>query len=558
MTPTWSTACPDWASRIVSGQSLIPFEPLFPAEAASALEQFKSLRIVDIPGSPTIGEACRPWVLDFAAAVFGAYDAQTGKRLIREFLLLVSKKNTKSTIAAAIMLTALIRNWRNSSEHLILAPTIEVAQNSFAPAADMVAADEDLSSLLKVQWHLRTITHTQTGATLKVVAADNNTVSGKKAGCVLVDELWLFGKQGSAENMLREATGGQVSRPEGFTIFLTTQSDEVPAGVFKQKLDYFPRRAGREVVNPRALGVLYECPKHIVDSGAHLDPANFYITNPNLGLSVIRNGWSRSSTRRRTPAGARSGDSLRSTSTSRSAWACAPTAGPARVLGARGRSGPDPGGPAGPLRGGRGWDRRRRPGRSVRPGCPWPRRRDEGWLLWSHAWCHEGVLERRKSIAAQLRDFEKAGELTIVSDALEDISDIVAVVDDIKARGLLAAVAADPAGLGEFVDAMAAVGVTAENKPDRRAARLRPDERAQDERAPARQRHAEARRFRVDGMVRRQREDRADRDRDPRHQAERRRRQDRSLDGGDECRARHEPQPRASGPFDFRPTRPVG
>ncbi|HKH66417.1 MAG TPA: terminase TerL endonuclease subunit, partial [Reyranella sp.] len=86
------------------------------------------------------------------------------------------------------------------------------------------------------------------------------------------------------------------------------------------------------------------------------------------------------------------------------------------------------------------------------------------WLCWTHSWCHEGVLERRKSIAAQLRDFEKAGELTIVDDALEDIQDIVAVVADVKARGLLAAVAVDPAGLGEFVDEMAKIGVTAEAK----------------------------------------------------------------------------------------------
>src|SRR6478609_7570013 len=158
---TWSTALPDWQDRIVSGQSLIPCAPLFPEEADRALAIFSGLRIVDAPGSPTIGAACRSWVTDFAQAIFGSCDPETGERLIRYFFLLVSKKNSKSTLAAAIMLTSLIRNWRRSAEFLILAPTIEVAGNSFLPARDMIRADDELTDLLHVQEHLRSITHRQ-------------------------------------------------------------------------------------------------------------------------------------------------------------------------------------------------------------------------------------------------------------------------------------------------------------------------------------------------------------------------------------------------------------
>ncbi len=256
------------------------------------MEVFKALKIADLGINPateetwTIGESADDWLLDFAAAIFGAYNAETGEQLIREGLLLVSKKNTKSTIAAGIMLTELICGWRPSDENLILAPTIEVAGNSFKPACDMIRADEELTDLLHIQEHVRLITNRDTKATLKVVAADAATVSGKKASRVLVDELWLFGKKANADSMLREAAGGQVSRPEGYTLYLTTQSDEPPAGVFKEKLAYARDVRDGKVTNPEFLPVLYEFPEEMLAEGEHLDPANFYITNPNMGRSV--------------------------------------------------------------------------------------------------------------------------------------------------------------------------------------------------------------------------------------------------------------------------------
>lgn len=484
MQPTWSTACPDWERRIVARESLVPFEPLFPDEAEAALNVFKSLRMVDVTGSPTFGEACEPFVFDFVRAIFGAYDKRTAKRLIRQFMLLISKKNGKSTIAAGIMITALIRNWRLEAELMILAPTIEVANNSFKPAAAMVRADPELNALLDVKDHVKTIIHRTTRAELKVVAASAKVVGGKKAAFVLVDELWLFGKEANAEAMLGEATGGQASRDEGFVIYLTTHSDEAPAGVYKDRLDYFRGVRDGEINDPQSFGLLYEWPAKMLEDQAYMEPANWYVTNPNIGRSVSREWLSTQLAEAQRKAGGalqiflakhlnvEIGIRLRHNRwPGAEFWAAAEDKtltldtlldrSEVVVVGADGG------------------------GRDDLFGlCVLGRERDtKNWLSWHTAWAHESVLARRQSIAPLLLDFKKRGELMIFDDQLvdvvgevdlveeadvvelpQDVAGVLKIVDQVNRRGLLAAVAIDDMGpFDELVDALALIGVTQES-----------------------------------------------------------------------------------------------
>ncbi len=451
----WSTACPDWAARLRAGASIIP-QPIFPEQAERALAIFKELKIVDAPGSPTFGESCADWVFDLVRCIFGAYDAETGRRQIVEFFVLIPKKNSKSTIAAGIMLTALILNWRQSAEFSVLAPTVEVANNAYAPARDMVQKDDDLDALMHVQSHVKTITHRESNATLKVLAADQNTVGGKKSVGTLVDELHLFGKISSAENMFREALGGRASRPEGFVIWLSTQSDEPPAGVFRQKLEYARKVRDGEMVDPAFVPIIFEHPPEMVASGDCLKLENMRLVNPNIGFSVDEAFLERE-------------------------FKIAEAAGPESFRGFMAKHANVEIGMN--LRSDRWagadfWARHGKPGLTLASllkrsevavvgldggglddlrglAVIGRERGTRRWLTWTHAWAHDIVLERRKDIATSLKDFERQGDLTFVRRPGDDVIAVADIICQVRDSGLLPedkGIGVDAAGIGDIVD----------------------------------------------------------------------------------------------------------
>lgn len=454
----WSTACPDWADRLKRGESIIP-PPLFPEMADRALSVFRELQIVDAVGSPTFGEASAPWILDLVASIFGAYDPDSGRRLITEWFVLIPKKNGKSTLAAGVMLTALILNWRLSAEFAILAPTVEIANNAFGPARDMSQRDDDLTALMHIQEHIKSIKQRETNATLKVLAADSNTVGGKKTVGTLVDELWLFGKKHNAANMMREALGGLASRPEGFVIYLTTQSDEPPAGIFKQKLQYARDVRDGKIIDPKFVPVIFEHPEEMVKRKEHLLLENLPMVNPNLGYSVdteylnreyevAKNGGEDTFRDFMAKHGnVEIGLNLRS-----DRWA-----GADFWEGAVANATLDDlitqcevidigidGGGLDDLLGiyfiGRVKDS------AKKIGC-------------GYAWAHPSVLERRKEIAPRLNDFANDGDLTLVEKVGADVEELADMCHFIFQSGLLDKIGCDPVGIGAVLDKLEERGI---------------------------------------------------------------------------------------------------
>jgi phage terminase large subunit-like protein len=260
--------------------------------------------------------------------------------------------------------------------------------------------------------------------------------------------------------MLREAVGGLASRPEGFVIYLTTQSDEPPAGVFRQKLQYARGVRDGRIVDKRFLPVLYEFPQALLDAKADRDPANFYVTNPNLGASVDEQFLERE-LQKAEDAGEESlrgflakhlnveiGLALQSNRwAGADYWEAQATAGLTLAEVIR-RSevltvGIDGGGLDDLL------------GLAVIGRDAQTR----DWLLWSRAWAHPSVLERRKSEAARFRDFEKDGDLGLVAAIGDDVAEVAQIVQACDASGRLDKIGVDPVGIGSVVDALVAGGI---------------------------------------------------------------------------------------------------
>ncbi len=458
----WSTAVPDWKDRIRSGTSLVPALPLFDAVAEKAVRIFKRLRVPDIIGNPTYGEVCGQWVFDFVKVIFGSYDPETKRRALREFFLLVPKKNGKSSIAAAIIVTAAILNERPEAELLLIAPTKEIANISFKQAAGIIRLDEELSKLFHIRDHLKTITHFNTLATIIIKAAAADVITGSKATYILIDETHVFSTMAKAADIFVEIRGSLAARPDGFLLQITTQSKTPPSGVFKAELQK-ARDVRDGLFSFPMLAVLYELPPEDAVDGGWMRRETWGLVNPNLNRSVNADylAGEIATAEREGPEklaliasqhfnveiglglhadrwpGAlywqdAEGDAITFDRILEECDVC--------VVGIDGGGLDD----------------------LMAMSVIGRHRKTRDWWHWVRAWAHEDVFERRKEIAPRLRDFERDGDLIVCSETDQDVTEIADFCEQLFSLGLLpekAGIGLDAYGVATLLDVLSERGM---------------------------------------------------------------------------------------------------
>jgi phage terminase large subunit-like protein len=296
---SWSFACPDWQNRIRERRSLMPALPLIKAEAARAVGIFDKLRLDDVAGFPPFAEVAGDWLREIIAAIFGSYDPALGVRFVRELFLLVPKKNGKTTIGACLALVWLLMNRRPRARGVLTGAMQATADIALSHTIGMIDADDAkhkeiygdaaegfLKKRFQVREHNKEIVDRVTKAKLQIKTFDAQILTGPPLAFGLVDELHLLRTVAAASRIIGQIRGNMMSQKEAFLGFITTQSDDAPAGAFDEELK--KARAIRDgTFAGQMLPILYELPPAMVKSGAWREPANWPMVTPNLGRSVF-------------------------------------------------------------------------------------------------------------------------------------------------------------------------------------------------------------------------------------------------------------------------------
>lgn len=170
---------------------------------------------------PTI--LLQPAQIFFVVQLFGFRNLNGGRRF-SEALLCIARKNAKSTLAAAILLSCMCLERENGAQILSAATTGSQARILWKIARDMILRTPELAEAFDLEPFANSIARSETGAIFKPINSKASTQDGLNPSHTGLDEIHAH-KTHDLINVLRSAAG---ARKNPLWLYTTTEGYESP------------------------------------------------------------------------------------------------------------------------------------------------------------------------------------------------------------------------------------------------------------------------------------------------------------------------------------------
>ena len=159
-----------------------------------------------------------PWQADYINELF-RLDPETGRRAYKSSLLLLPRKNGKSTLAAGIALYMLCADGEQSPECFVAANSKEQAGAVFRQMRDIVLTGPLIDYVTPMRAHLESPDNL---GIARVVSADARLQHGTNPSTAVLDELWAA----KSMELLEAFESGTSAREQPLTLIISTVGHE--------------------------------------------------------------------------------------------------------------------------------------------------------------------------------------------------------------------------------------------------------------------------------------------------------------------------------------------
>jgi len=217
----------------------------------------------------------RPFQIKWIRAVYNSLDPQTKKRLVKQAVLSVARRNGKTLLASVVLLAHLIGPCKRPNATIVSAATTRAqAALVFRFVQDMVKVNPWLLKRLRIIDSVKRIVHRGDGSYYAAISAEAGAQFGMGLDFVVYDEL-AQAKNRSLYDALMTSLGSQ---PEALMMIISTQA---PADqhILSELIDYGERVNQGIIADPAFVSHLYTVP---VEADI-TDETQWPKANPGLG-----------------------------------------------------------------------------------------------------------------------------------------------------------------------------------------------------------------------------------------------------------------------------------